>query len=414
MLAASRVPGVERYRILFPKRPMFTFFLLLISLTLFALLVILVHTMRVLRSIPRIGPDRFPRMQGAGSKISVILPARNEERRIEACLRSLLDQDYPHLEIRVVDDRSTDRTAEIVRAMERRDDRVSLIQGQVLPPGWLGKPHAIWQGVKGATGEYFCFVDCDVSLHPQCIRQALSCMEENRADLLTLGMRVECKGFWEKAVQPLIVQMVLMWFPADKVNDPDSEKASANGPFLLFRRAAYEAIGGHEAAKDEIVEDLVLARKIKENRLRLFWVLAPDLISVRMYDSLKELWEGWTKNFFKSLDESLPMTVLGALGILCGFIVPWLLAFGAGWQLILGPQRTEALCLFALSAAVLFTHFVQRKKVERVGGITASPLLLQPLGALVVLAILANSAFRTLSGRGIRWKGRTYRIGKLS
>jgi glycosyltransferase involved in cell wall biosynthesis len=388
--------------------------LLLVSVPLFVLLASLAGMIRGARSIPRVEPGRSTPFRGNPPRVSVIVPARNEETRIGDCLRTLLAQDYPDLEIVVVDDCSTDRTGPMVSEAAGRDSRVVLIQGQPIPPGWLGKPHAIWQGVQRATGQLLCFVDADGRLHPECLRQAVFCLEEHRADLLTLGMRLECPSFWERAVQPLILQLILMGFPAEKVNDPNSQVASANGPFLLFRRSAYEAIGGHQAVKAEIVEDLLLARRIKRQGLRLLWVLGPELMSLRMYPSLKDLWEGWSKNFFKSLDEKISLAVLTGLGVVWLFLLPWLSFVWSGWRLAAGPDRLSVLAVFLLSAATLLVHGVQRVWISSVYRLGASGLYLQPLGAMVLLGILVNSAVKTRRGGAISWKGRVYPGGKAS
>ena len=391
---------------------MFLSSLLLISIPLFLLLAALARMIRVVKAIPRIGPGHYPLKEQDWTKVSVIVPARNEESRIGDCLKSLMDQDYPNLEILVVDDCSTDRTAQVVREIVGTDDRVELVQGEPPPSGWLGKPHAIWQGVQRASGEHLCFVDSDGRLHPQCIRQTVGCLEEKGADLFTLGMRLECPSFWEKAIQPLVLQLILMGFPAEKVNDPESDVASANGPFLLFRRSAYEAIGGHEAVKAEIVEDLELARKIKKKGLRLLWVLGPELMSLRMYSNLKEIWNGWSKNFFKSMDEKIWMAVLTGIGVFWLFFLPWLFALWSGWELVTGPERIQAFSLFVPASAVLLVHLVQRRWISTVYGLTPSAVYLQPLGAWVVLGILVNSTLKTRRGGGIQWKGRTYPGGK--
>ncbi len=391
---------------------MFLLAFLFIALPLVGLLLAQVRMIQVSQSIPGVAPDTYPFRTGDYPKLSVIVPARNEENRIADCLATLLTQDYPALEVIVVDDCSTDRTAQIVMEIAGRDGRVRLLSGKAPPPGWLGKPHAIWQGVAASAGEFLCFVDSDGELHPQCIRQALESMEDHRSDLLTLGMRLECPSFWERAIQPLIIQLVLMAFPAEEVNDPESDVASANGPFLLFRRSAYEAIGGHESVRNEIVEDLVLARRIKENGLRLSWVLAPELMSVRMYASLKEIWEGWSKNFFKSLDEKISLAFLTGVGIFWLYLFPWLFGLWAGWGVAAGPDRVHAFVLLVTALAVVLTHVVQRKWIASVYGLSDRSVYLQPLGAVLVLGILINSTIRTRRGAGISWKGRTYAGGK--
>ena len=378
------------------------------------LLASLVYMMGVAEAVPRLGPGSYPDAPFPAPLVSVIVPARNEEARIGDLLRSLLGQAYPALEIIVVDDRSTDRTAEVVREISGNDDRVRLINGEGLAKGWLGKPHAIWQGTRYARGTYLCFIDADGRLHPQCIRQAVACSEAYGADLLTIGMRLECPSFWERAIQPLIVQMILMWFPADKVNDPHSEAASANGPFLLFRRQAYDAIGGHASIRNEIVDDLVLAQKIKKTGHRLVWALAPELMEIRMYQGFKDIWEGWSKNFYKSMGERLWLALVAAVGIAWFFVLPWALALlSLGW-LIMRGWDTLLFSLLAICLATLMVAKIIRRWMSMVYKIPDRGLVFQPLGALVVIGILFNSTVRTRLGKGVRWKGRVYPGGTSS
>ncbi len=372
------------------------------------LLLSLLTMMQVARAIPYAYPESCCELPPSPPLVSIIVPARNEAQRIGACLDSLLGQNYPHLEVIVVDDRSTDGTFSIVASIAQKDPRVRVCQGKELPEGGLGKPHAIWQGVQRATGEYLCFIDADVRLHPQCIRKAIAMCIAHTADLLTLGMRVECPSFWEKAIQPVVLQMILAWFPADKINDPSSNVASANGPFLLFRRTTYEALGGHSAVRDEIVEDLVLAQKVKKAGYRILWVRAPELVSVRMYAGLREIWEGWSKNFYKSMGERLWLAVAGACGIVWFFVLPWLVLPVSLGVLVLKGWDLCTATLFGLSLVTVAVAKVIRRWMDTTYGISEQGLIYQPLGALVVVGILVNSTIRTRLGKGLTWKGRAY------
>jgi chlorobactene glucosyltransferase len=382
--------------------------IVLLFICALCLLLSLLTMMRVAEGIPHARPDASCEIPAPPPLVSVIVPARNEERRIGECLQSLLEQDYPAMEVIVVDDRSTDGTAALVGAMSAADPRVRLVAGADLPPGWLGKPHALWQGVRHAAGEYLCFVDADTRLHPRCVGMAVSLCAPDKADLLTFGMKVECPSFWEKAVQPLILQMILAWFPADKINDPSSEVASANGPFLFFRRAVYEALGGHEAVREEIVEDLELARKVKKAGYTILWVLAPELVRIRMYQSLKEIWEGWSKNFYKSMGERLWLAPIVAAGILWFFLLPWVAGAVSLAALVGSGMDGRTACVFSLSLVTITAAKVIRRWMHTVYGVTEQGLLLQPLGALVVVGILVNSTIRTRLGKGLSWKGRAY------
>jgi len=160
------------------------------------------------------------------------------------------------------------------------------------------------------------------------------------------------------------------------------------------------------------VEDLLLARRIKQHGLRLLWVLAPQLMSIRMYASLGEIWEGWSKNFFKSLDEKVSLALVTGLGVFWLYFLPWLFGLGAAAWLIAGPDRVNAFTLLVLSLAVVLTHLVQRTWIASTYGLDDKAVYLQPLGALVVMGILVNSTLKTRRGGGIRWKGRTYAGGR--
>lgn len=344
-------------------------------------------------------------------RVSVIIPARNEEEGIGDCLRAVLAQDYPNFEVILINDKSTDRTGEIVREIEDGDPRLSCIQGKELPPGWMGKNHALFQGVREAKGEFLLFVDADSRLEPECLTQTMSRALEEGSDLLTIIPTLICGGFWEKVVHPILVQMIFVWAPSKKINDPGSEVASGNGPYMLFRRSAYEKIGGHEAVKDNIVEDLELARNIKRAGFRLTYVGAPELMSLRMYTCLAEIWEGWSKNFYISLGGKVWLTALASLGIFIYFILPWLAMPAALAVLIFGGWDPTWLAVLSLAFAQCLVAVALRHLMLRLYAVDASYPYLQPLGSAVLIAILVNSTIRTQYRKGVSWKGRTYMKG---
>jgi chlorobactene glucosyltransferase len=365
------------------------------------------------RTIPKLGPATYPGPPTPAPRASVVVPARDEERNIEACVRSLLAQDYPDLELVVVDDRSTDATGAILDRLAREDGRLRVVHGAPPPAGWLGKNHAVFQGVGVASGDYLLFVDADTDLHRSAVTQAVAYAEDHGADLLTILPTLVNVTFWERAVQPAIGQLVLAWFPSKAINDPAKPKiASANGPFLLFRRSAYEAIGGHAAVKDDIVEDLTLAKTIKAKGLRLAYVKGTALQRLRMYTSLGEIWNGWSKNFFAGVGGSKVGAAVAVALLLAVFVLPWIATPALLLAALLGvtdAARASAWGLAALAAAV-----GSRKAMDRLyGGGAGTPpsALLQPLGFAVVAAILANSAYRAATGKTVAWKGRAQKIG---
>ena len=216
-----------------------------------------------LRAATFVGPES-PTLRD-GPLVSVLVPAKDEERSIGDCLRSLLRQDYARLEILVVEDRSTDRTAELVRTFAASDARVRLLQVADLPPGWTGKTHALDVAQREARGEWLLFVDADTQLAPTCVSALLHDAVTRGADLESVLPSFETSSFWESVVQPFAGACLMVLFPLSRVNDARRrDLAFANGQFLLIRRRAYDTIGGHAAVRDKFVEDVHLARRILE------------------------------------------------------------------------------------------------------------------------------------------------------
>ncbi|MFN3763638.1 MAG: glycosyltransferase, partial [Anaerolineae bacterium] len=228
------------------------------------LLVVGLNLIANLRMVEKATPSR---VNPAGLEwVSVLVPARNEARNIRRCLESLLAQDYPLMEVLVLDDGSTDETPEIVAEMARRDPRLRLIPGQPLPAGWMGKNFACHQLSQEARGEWLLFTDADTVHHPQTLSWALTAARENRADLVTLVPRAVTHTFGEQLLLPIIPFGVLGCFPlalGARLGIP--ALSMAIGTFLLFRREAYERIGGHAAVRGEIAEDVVLARRVRRH-----------------------------------------------------------------------------------------------------------------------------------------------------
>ncbi|MBZ0253433.1 MAG: glycosyltransferase, partial [Candidatus Methylomirabilis sp.] len=303
---------------------------------------------------------------------------------------------------------------EILAEIAASDPRLKVVPGVPLPAGWLGKNHAIHQGVRHAGGDWLLFLDADGELLPGCLSAAMADAAASEADLFTLVPTLVNGSFWEQVVHPVLMMGIFALFPRDQIGDPDSKVASANGPFMLFRRAAYEKIGGHEGVRGDIVEDLTLARKIKEAGLRLRYVSAPTLMRVRMYKSLREIWNGWSKNFYAGAGESL-------LGVLLGTVLA--LLFGAGpW--LLWPIGLAALLLGGWNAALFGAVLAGgtatlacvgfRLVLAKYQDPPTPRLWLQPLAVFILIGILWNSALRTRFGGGISWKGRTYAGGQAS
>ena len=215
----------------------------------------------------------------------------------------ILGQDYPHFEVIVLDDRSTDATPTILRELAEGSRDLRVLQGAELPPGWAGKPHALHQAAGAARGEWLCFVDADTSLSPNALSSVHAKAVETGADLFTIMTFQVLGSFWEKTVMPLVMTALAVGFSPRRVNDPRTRDAIANGQFILIRRAAYEAIGGHAAVRDRIVEDKAIAERVKQGGYRLIVADGMQAARTRMYTSLASMWEGWTKNIYLGLSD---------------------------------------------------------------------------------------------------------------
>ncbi|RLA94172.1 MAG: hypothetical protein DRG25_03060 [Deltaproteobacteria bacterium] len=344
--------------------------------------------------------------------VSVLVPARNEEQNIGNCLQALLEQDYSNLEIIVIDDQSTDKTAEIVKRFQKKNEAIKLISGKKLPPGWIGKNHALFQGVQEAGGEYLLFLDADVVLTSRhCISQIVKYAMEHETDLLTLVPELECKTFWEKVVLPILGFFIINRFTLKNINNPSSKITSVVGPFLFFKRQTYEEIGGHEGIKGEIVEDLVLAQTIKKKGYRLSYMLGMELFSLREYANFQEIWEGFSKNFFAGMNQNVMMAVACIFLMLSVLVLPPLLVLlSLGYLLFFGWDKFAILYLI-LGIIPYFITIVVRRILKIYAKLDNTYAFLQPLGALVLISILINSIIKVSFCKGVSWKGRVYLNG---
>src|SRR5215213_855490 len=342
--------------------------------------------------------------------ISVCVPARNEERNIQACVESILAQDYPNFEIIVLEDRSTDTTGEILRSLAAQNDELNVISGSDLPKGWAGKPHALFQASAAARGDWLCFVDADTFLSPTTLSSCYAKAIETNADMFTILTFQIMGSFWEKAVLPIVMTALSVGFSPRKVNDPKSKDAIANGQFILIKRSVYEAIGGHESVKDQIVEDKAISEQVKWNGYRLIIANGYSVAKTRMYTSLPEMWEGWTKNIYLGLSDRPSLMLLGAFGALillvAALILPLWPLLGVFWFLRGGEGVAitvilESLILWAIIIAV-------RARVAIGMGIAPWYAFTFPLGAAVFAAMMFTSTWKAISGKGVTWKGRIY------
>lgn len=353
--------------------------------------------------------------------VSVLVPARNEARRISPCLVSLLAQDYPNYEIVVLDDHSEDSTAGVVLGLGLSREKMSprrLIEGLPLPAGWTGKGWACHQLAAAARGEYLLFTDADTVHAPGALSACVGHAIDQQASMLSAWPRQETGTWSEKAVIPLVYVLLLGALPHRILHRlqrrPDYARrmsarglatlGAANGQYILFRRDAYEAIGGHAAVRDHLVEDVALGRLVAARTaegMRLINCDGSQLVRCRMYTSFAEVWEGFTKNLRAAFAESAAtfwmFGVLQAVGLVLPFVwacLPWV--SGRWWWL----PVSQVVWLYALRAVLAL-----RFRTSWTG------VWLHPVGQALSLVIGLNS-WRLSARRGVTWKGRTYRMSE--
>ncbi|HEX6588086.1 MAG TPA: glycosyltransferase family 2 protein [Longimicrobiales bacterium] len=354
---------------------------------------------------------RHPRLRthadaADGPFVSVIIPARNEAPNIGPLLASLARTNYPNREVIVVDDRSTDGTGDIVEALQERTegDWLRLVHGSDVPDGWFGKPWACWQGYQAARGDVLLFTDADTRHEPDLLGRSVSALQATGADLFTILPEQTLGSFWERSVMPHMLFMLGLRYNAwvgNRTRNP--LHVVANGQYIMMPRASYDAIGGHQAVKHEVVEDLRLAQVVVAGGRKLHLAHAEEFMRTRMYRSLGGILEGWTKNVaigarysLPHLGPFVPWLILG-FTVLAWLVPPLILLIEAFGQV---PDRLMA---WALGATILSLAFWALTNLR----MRVPPLysLIYPIGAVVTAIIIMRSALR---GRRVTWKGRQY------
>lgn len=348
-------------------------------------------------------PPRWP-------SLSVCIPARDEEGRVGEAVRLALASDYPDLEVVVVDDRSHDKTGEEARAAAAGDPRFRLVMGTEPPAGWAGKPWACLRAAGESRGELLLFLDADVEIAPWTARAAVARLLNGQHQLLSVFGDWRLVTFWERAVIPVVGWFIRGAVNLDAVNEPGRPEAFANGQLILTTRAAYDAVGGHEAVRAEVLDDVRLARAFKRRVLSTVMLYAPGSFTVRLYRNLGEIVRGYGKNLYEGMDRRPLLGVGAMLFILVSTLGPYALfltlaitPIWPGWALA-GPGWT----LWAAVIVGLIHLF--RYRVERADGRSGWHSLTHPLGNVIFLFILARSIF----GVEADWKGRRFVDGRAA
>jgi glycosyltransferase involved in cell wall biosynthesis len=339
-------------------------------------------------------------------ELTVIVPARNEEDCLAACLESLTAQSEKVFELCVdwelivVDDDSTDRTREIAESFSG----VTVISPHTLEKGWTGKNNACWTAAQQARGRWLLFTDADTIHEPGDLHRALHEAHKNKVGLLSYSPRQLVSGLWQRALMPLVFCELALAFPTQKVSDPESRIAAANGQFLLISHEAYEAIGGHEIVKGEILEDVKLASRAKKRKLGVRFRYAADALSTRMYRTTEAMIEGWTKNLAQLFGNCPALAAWRVLDILLLVGLPLLAASYWSYALPQVPWFTVGWVLVLVWLRNLWRYYARVAKSK----FGALDCLLSPLALPLFVVILVRSWYLNDVLHRVSWKGRSY------
>jgi len=340
-----------------------------------------------------------------GPLISVLIPARNEEKNIGRCLRSLRKQDYRRIEILVLDDDSSDGTGRIVEEFSEKDPRIRLIRGRSLERGWKGKSHACHQLAREAKGEYYVFTDADTLHFPNSISSSLEALISGKLDALSVFPKQIMVSVHERMVVIFINLAVMALMPVGLIRKMKSPRISiANGQFILFKRSVYESIGGHRSIKNDIVEDVAISKQVKKYGYRFMIFDGRSTVYCRMYDGLKGVIRGFSKFIFASMNYSV--IKLGAVVsfILLLFLVPLLLLplglYVFNWSGLVNVMILSQVSIILVIRIAMAFRFKSR----------FTDIFLHPVAMFYIAVLSVNSVYQAKYGRGIFWKDRIYNI----
>jgi hypothetical protein len=356
----------------------------------------------------------IPGLESAGASsggplISLLIPARNEERNIGRCVAGALGQAHPQIEVLVVDDGSTDGTGAVLAGLSA-DARLRVLAGRPLPAGWVGKCNACQQLAEAARGEWLLFLDADTAPGPGLAAALLGHAASRRLDLVTVFPFLELGSFWERLVQPPFLALIVAIFPFERMARPEArpDEVLANGQCIFVRRAAYDAAGGHAAVRAEVLEDVRLAQAVRAAGFRVGGGEAMRHLAVRMYTSGREVAEGLMKNAAAGARSGGGRSFLAATRMLAQAFGPiWLIAIGLA-GLGLGGGAAAWAALGGGSLALLAGLALWGGLYRRLYRLSPAYGLLWPLGLLCYFLIALLGMWRVRSGRGVVWKGRTY------
>ncbi len=344
-------------------------------------------------------------------KVSICIPARNEENVIGKALNSVLTQYYKNVEVLVLDDESTDRTPAILAEFsEQYPERLKTLAGQPKPDDWLGKSWACHQLSQKASGDILMFIDADVWLSKDCVQRVVQSMQEFKVDFITVWPVQQMGTFWERMVIPLIyyglftllpakyVHQTPSWLPASLKEKLNPELAAACGQCMVFQRPAYDKIDGHRAVKNDIVEDVALAKNVKRAGLKMRMFHGENSVWCRMYTSAAKMWNGFRKNFLALFNNSVPAFIFMAVINFIVFVFPFII--------LVQNLFSFNLERFSLSLACIAIFYVQRIVLQKWYGWNMKSAFLHPLAVLWFHALGFRVLWDHFRGQRAQWKNR--------
>ncbi len=363
----------------------------------------LTHGIRVAYGAVRLPwiKDFAPASDADCPRISILFAARDEEEELPAALATLMEIDYPDLEVIAVDDRSQDSTGRILERFAAAHPRLRVVHITQLPAGWLGKPHALQKAYAASTGDWLLFTDADVRFKHDALRRAIALVKARNLEHLTLMGDVEMVGFWETVLITFFGMAFHLATDPYRVANPNSRAYVGVGAFQLLKRAAYEASGTHRRLAMEVVDDMKLGKIVKQSGFRSSAGVAQDFVVVRWHAGLGNLVRGVTKNFFAAVGYSVPLVTVAVVALLLMNVAPIFgVFFGQGWTRI-----------FAVAAFVIALCFHTGVDI----GMRVSPsyAFTHPLGALLFSYMLLRSTVVTLKQGGIIWRDTFYPLDDL-
>ena len=381
------------------------FFVFLVLLKLLHMNLLLVW---ILKREPRLADRMSENVPNSLPLVTVIISAKDEERHIEEAARSILASDHSSIQLILVDDRSTDRTLEIMEDLARQDGRMTVLSVQELPQGWTGKTHAVFLATHQASGEIFLFSDADTVFRPDAISRALRFFLTNDLNMMSLVPGFTDRGFLEDAIHPHLALGLSYFYPLTEVNDSTKPAAMASGCFIMISKWAYREVGTWETFRSQVTEDVALAKAVKAKGLKMGLMRGGDLVRTRPFETLAQVCRFWERTYYGALERSIPKMTRLVFNYVALVLLTLFFVF-SGVLLLAGTDTAPIQGLFVIStlamAAVIIPYsvFIRLEHGNWLYGLMA------PVGIFVGAWVAVNTLGTVVMDKGIQWRGSLYR-----